>query len=97
MRNPKENEKRERFKKFVRHLDTAQILLPVPLPGTELRERLIAEGRLYDIEYQYYDGQFPLFEPDGNVTPEELQRGVQEIMGGFYHFWNLFHLIKSSL
>jgi radical SAM superfamily enzyme YgiQ (UPF0313 family) len=90
-------EKIKRFKEFVRHLDTAQVLLPVPLPGTELTDRLRTEGRLYDIDYQYYDGQFPLFEPDGEVTPEELQYGVQEIMGGFYHFWHLGHLIKAIL
>lgn len=87
----------KKFKKFIKRLDTAQILLPVPLPGTELTARLKAENRLYDLEYQYYDGQFPLFEPDGDVSPEELQLAVQEIMGGFYHFWHLINLIGSIL
>src|SRR3989344_2549844 len=85
----------QKFKEFVRQLDTAQVLLPVPLPGTELTERLNNDGRLYDIGYEYYDGQFPLFEPDEGITPEELQQAVQEIMGEFYRFSHIWHLIKA--
>ncbi len=86
-------ERTDRFKEFVRHLDTAQILLPVPLPGTELTDRLNREGRLYEVGYEFFDGQFPIFQPDSGIEPEELQQAVQEIMGEFYsfsHFWRVW-------
>ena len=96
------SERVAKFKKFVRHLDTAQVLLPVPLPGTELTERLRQAGRLYDLDYQYYDGQFQLFEPDHGISPEDMQAAVEEIMGEFYsfsHFWKIWkaYLINFPL
>jgi len=88
-------EKTRRFKNFIREakIDTAQILLTVPLPGTELRDRLLEENRIFEnIGWEYYDGQYPLFIPDDNIKPEELQEAVKKIMSGFYrlrHFWSV--------
>ncbi len=83
------------FRRFIRQarIDTVQVLLPVPLPGTELTERLAAQHRLYPRElvgWEYYDGNFPLFEPDPPLKAEDLQRGAFRIMGRFYRFWHLF-------
>ena len=91
-------EKTRRFREFIRktRLDTAQVLLPVPLPGTGLRDRLESEGRLYPLDqigWEYYDGQFPIFEPDDGVSPIELQTAVRKIMSHFYHFRHLFRMI----
>jgi len=88
-------ERIRRFKNFVRKskIDTLQVLLPVPLPGTELRGRLARENRIYpleDIGWEYYDGNFPLFEPDKPITAEELQFSVRKIMGRFYQFKYMF-------
>lgn len=82
-------ERMKRFKRFIRksRIDTLQVLLPVPLPGTELRERLKREGRVYSTEvvgWEYYDGNFPLFEPDEPLTAEEMQGALRNIMGSFY-------------
>jgi radical SAM superfamily enzyme YgiQ (UPF0313 family) len=81
----------KRFRRFIRkaRIDTLQVLLPVPLPGTELRRRLEEQKRVYPIEHlgwEYYDGNFPLFEPDPPLTAEEMQASIRRIMGRFYRF-----------
>jgi radical SAM superfamily enzyme YgiQ (UPF0313 family) len=88
-------ERARRIKDFIRgaRIDTIQVLLPGPLPGTELRRRLERQGRVYplqDIGWEYYDGNFPLFEPDEPMTAEEMQSSVRHIMGKFYQFKYIF-------
>jgi radical SAM superfamily enzyme YgiQ (UPF0313 family) len=81
-------------------IDTLQILLTVPLPGTELRKRLEKEGRIYSLEHigwEYYDGQFPLFEPDDNTTPEELQKAAKLIMSKIYCPRRLLQIIINII
>ena len=76
-----------------------QILLPVPIPGTELRERLQKQNRLYpleDIGWEYYDGSFPLFDPDEPLSSERLQQSGKRIMGRFYQFGYVF-LVPVSI
>jgi len=84
-----------RFKNFIRKakIDTIQVLLPVPLPGTQLRERLQGQNRIYpiqDVGWEYYDGNFPLFEPDEPMSAEEMQASIRKIMGKFYQFKYMF-------
>ncbi|MBM3244548.1 MAG: B12-binding domain-containing radical SAM protein [Candidatus Omnitrophica bacterium] len=93
----KAKERIRRFRKFIikAKIDTLQVLLPVPLPGTELRDRLESQGRIYSIEdvgWEYYDGNFPVFEPDEPMTAEELQVSIRKIMGKFYQFKYMFML-----
>lgn len=88
-------ERIHRFKDFIikARLDTAQVMLPIPLPGTDLRKRLDKEGRIYpikDVGWKYYDGNFPLFQPDEPMTSEEMQHASMEIMGGIFRFKNMF-------
>lgn len=92
-------EKTQRFKDFIRRakINTAQVLLAVPLPGTGLREKLIRDGRLLDLDWEYYDGQFPLFAPNDGSEPEELQQAVGEIMSEFYSFHHLWQLIIGAI
>jgi hypothetical protein len=76
-------------------IDTVQILLPVPLPGTKLRHRLEKQNRIYplqDIGWEYYDGSFPLFEPDEPLTAEEIHGSAKRIMGKFYQFKYIFFI-----
>ena len=85
----------KRFRNFVKKakIDTVQVLLPVPLPGTELRRRLEKQQRIYstnDIGWEYYDGNFPTFEPDRPLSAEDLQVSIRKIMGKFYQFKYLF-------
>ena len=75
------------------HLDTFQVMLPIPLPGTELRSRLQRDSRIYsrrDIGWEYYDGNFVIFEPDEPMTPEEMQVSPMQIMGRIYRFKYMF-------
>ncbi|MCK4850735.1 MAG: hypothetical protein KAT11_05250, partial [Phycisphaerae bacterium] len=60
---------------------------------TELRHRLEKQNRIYplqDIGWEYYDGSFPLFEPDEPLTAEEVHSSAKRIMGKFYQFKYLF-------
>ena len=88
-------ERVKRFKSFIRKakIDTIQVLLPVPLPGTEMTRRLKAQNRIYlveDVGWEYYDGNFPLFEPDPPLTAQDMQISIRKIMGKFYQFKYLF-------
>ncbi len=90
------------YRKFIKQakIDTVQILLPVPLPGTELRHRLEKQDRIYphqDIGWEYYDGNFPLFEPDEPMSAEELHGAAQKIMGRFYQFKYIFLVALNIL
>ena len=89
------SERIRRYKNFIKKakIDTIQVLLAGPLPGTELRHRLQKQNRVYsvkDVGWEYYDGNFPLFEPDPPLTAEEMQASIRKIMGKFYHFQNMF-------
>jgi len=88
-------ERIKHFKRFIKkaRIDTVQVLLPVPLPGTELRHRLQEQNRIYpiqDVGWEYYDGNFPLFEPDKPMSAEDMQFSVRKIMGKFYQFRYMF-------
>ena len=90
-------ERARHFRKFIRKadLDTVQVLLPVPLPGTELRSRLERQDRVYPLEcigWEYYDGNFPLFEPDAPLTAQEMQSSIHRIMGRFYRLKHMFSI-----
>jgi len=83
------------FMSFIRKakLDTIQVLLPTPLPGTELTARLAKQNRIFDkqdIGWEYYDGNFPLFDPDKPLTPAEMHHAINTIMGRFYRFRSMF-------
>ena len=85
------------FRTFIKkaRIDTIQVLLPVPLPGTELRDRLVQQGRVYakeDIGWEYYDGNFPLFDPDAPLTASQIQMAIRKIMGRFYGFRHMFKI-----
>ena len=70
---------------FIRanHLYAAQITVPTPLPGTRLRERLAAEGRLLAGDWRNYTVANVNFVPK-RMTPERLERGVIETYKELY-------------
>jgi len=93
-------ERIKHFRGFIRKakIDTIQVLLPGPLAGTELRRRLQRQNRIYapqDIGWEYYDGNFPLFEPDEPLSAEQMQDSLKKIMGRFYHFKYLFLIVLN--
>lgn len=95
-------ERVRRFRRFIRkaRIDTVQVLLPVPLPGTRLRQRLEEQHRIYapqDLGWEFYDGNFPLFEPDAPMTAQQMQHAAKRIMGWFYRFRYMFLVAASVL
>ncbi|MFA5878187.1 MAG: cobalamin-dependent protein [Candidatus Staskawiczbacteria bacterium] len=81
-------ELKKRFQSFIRkaHLDSIQVLHPVPLVGTALRKRLQDENRIIPqelVSLRRYDGSFVCFRPIG-MTIEDLQVIPFEIMRWFY-------------
>ncbi|QTA85812.1 B12-binding domain-containing radical SAM protein [Desulfonema magnum] len=95
-------EKAKYFREFIKKskIDTLQVLLTIPLPGTELRKRLLQENRIFTTEqlgWEYYDGQYPLFMPDDGAEPEEMQQIVGDLMYRFYHFSNFWKIVKNIL
>jgi len=82
------------FKKFIRQsrIHTIQILKPIPLVGTELRERLLKEDVLFPLHkvgWDLYDGNFVCFKPN-NMSLSELQNGPHKIMSSFYSIYAWF-------
>lgn len=93
-------ERVQAFRRFIRksRLDTIQVLLPVPLPGTELTDRLKADNRVLPLDcigWEYYDGNFPLFIPDPPLTPRDMQLAARRVMGRFYRFRSMFAIARN--
>jgi len=89
------------YKDFITRakIDTVQVMLPVPLPGTELRQRLTQQNRIFprqDIGWEYYDGNFPLFEPDKPLTAELMHSCSKKIMGRLYRFKYMFLIAVNT-
>jgi len=77
-------------------IDTLQVLKAVPVPGSQLYERLKAEGRIYPLEvvgWDKYDGNFLLYQPDPGDNAVELQEQATRIMHEFYSPWNMLKLL----
>ncbi|MCP4103928.1 MAG: B12-binding domain-containing radical SAM protein [Desulfobacteraceae bacterium] len=95
-------ERAKYFREFIQKakIDTLQVLPAIPAPGSELRERLMREQRvfpLHQLGWEYYDGHFPLFMPDDGAEPEELYHCVWDMMRRFYHVGNFWSLAKGIL
>jgi radical SAM superfamily enzyme YgiQ (UPF0313 family) len=92
----------KRFRNFFREarLDTLQVMLPVPLPGTALRARLEQDARVLpnsEIGWEYYDGNFPIIVPDPPLTPEGMHRAMLSLMGGFYRLRRMSGVMLHTL
>ncbi len=93
-------ERAKAYRKFIRKagIDTIQILLPVPLPGTELTARLEKDHRIFpreEIGLEYYDGNFQLFAPDAPLDAFEMQRTAKKLMLGFYRSDSVIRICTS--
>lgn len=70
---------------FARRLgiDTFQLMVETPLPGTKLWDRVSPQGRLLSDDWSLYDGHHVVMQP-ARMTPLELQLSVLEAMRRFY-------------
>ncbi len=67
-------------------LDTIQLLILVPIPGSEQYQELKANDKLLPVSWEYYDGHHVVHKPE-RVSPYELQYEVMKEMSRFYS-WN---------
>ena len=70
---------------FARRLgiDTFQLMVETPSPGTKLWDRVTSEGRLLSDDWSLFDGHYVVTAPV-QMTALELQLGVLEAMRRFY-------------
>lgn len=80
---------------FARRLgiDTFQLMVETPLPGTRLWDRVTAESRLLSNDWSLFDGHQVVMRP-AQMSPLELQLGVLAAMRRFYS-WPA--ILKSGL
>jgi radical SAM superfamily enzyme YgiQ (UPF0313 family) len=64
-------------------IDTIQIMIETPLPGTRLFERARAQGRILTGDWSVYDGHHAVMRP-ARSHPLDLQLAVLAAMSDFY-------------
>jgi len=70
-------------------IDTAQMVILTPLPGTPLYDNLVAENRITSFDWSQYDGHHVVYKPN-KMSVWELQFGVMlEAMPKFYSLWQV--------
>jgi radical SAM superfamily enzyme YgiQ (UPF0313 family) len=82
------------FEKTFRFCEEARLeaaIFPIltPYPGTKVRERLLAEGRILSNDWRDYDMEHVTFRPKG-MSGEELQAGYDELCRRFYSFGSMW-------
>jgi radical SAM superfamily enzyme YgiQ (UPF0313 family) len=73
-------------------LEAAIFPVLTPYPGSRVRMRLEAEGRITSNAWQDYDMEHVNFIPRG-MTAEELQEGYDWLNGSFYSFSSMYRRI----
>lgn len=73
-------------------LEAAIFPLLTPYPGTAVRKRLEAEGRIISNDWRNYDMEHINFQPRG-MTIEQLQQGYEWLNSSFYSFSSMYKRI----
>lgn len=66
-------------------IDTLQMMILTPLPGTKVYERLKAQQRIFSYDWSLYDGQHVVFRPK-LLSARQLQLGI---VGAYMRFYSL--------
>jgi anaerobic magnesium-protoporphyrin IX monomethyl ester cyclase len=75
-------------------IDTVQMVILVPLPGTPFYDNLSSQNRIATFDWSLYDGHHVVFKPN-KISAWELQYGVMlEAMPKFYSLWQV---MKSAV
>jgi len=91
----------ETFRETVRfarshHIESAQFMILVPLPGTPVFDEMDRQGRLLSRDWSLYDAHHVVFEPK-NMSTFELQVETLRAFCRFYSLWPaLRRLIKAD-
>lgn len=73
-------------------IEAAIFPLLTPYPGTNIRRRLEAEGRIISNSWEDYDMEHINFQPRG-MTIEQLQQGYDWLNRSFYSFGSMYRRI----
>lgn len=73
-------------------LEAAIFPILTPYPGTKVRQRLEAEGRIISNIWQDYDMEHVTFQPRG-MTVQELQDGYDQACRSFYSWGSIYRRI----
>jgi len=75
------------------HIDTVQLNILTPLPGTPVFDELDAAGRIFEKRWHLYDAHHVVYTP-AKMTPYELQL---ETLHGFMRFYSKRQWLKYFL
>jgi radical SAM superfamily enzyme YgiQ (UPF0313 family) len=67
-------------------INTVQLMVLTPLPGTQTYDELNASGRILERDWRLYDGQHVVFQPL-KMTAAVLQREAWRAQRRFYSLW----------
>ena len=95
-----DNDRGDVFERTAQFAVDARIDLPrfavlTPFPGTRLFRRLEAEGRILTRDYELYDGQHVVYQPQ-HFSPEELMRGTELAWKHAYRYASIAKRIWRS-
>jgi len=74
-------------------IDTLQMMILTPAPGTAIFESLKAQQRIFSYDWSLYDGQHVVFRPK-LLSAQQLQLGIVKAYARFY---SLRHSISLFL
>ncbi len=73
-------------------IDTLQMMILTPFPGTKVYEDLEAGKRIFTKDWRFYDGQHVVFKPN-LLSARDLQLNVMKAYGKFYSLYRSFFLL----
>lgn len=72
-----------------RSIETATFHIMTPYPGTALHDRVAAENRITDTNWDHYDTRHVVYQPL-RMTPDELLLGYRRAYRNFYAWKSIF-------
>jgi len=75
-------------------IDTIQMMILTPFPGTQVHEKLQKEKRIFSRDWSLYDGQNIVFEPL-LLSAQELQMNVVNAYSKFYSLSRTFLMLTT--
>ena len=76
-------------------IDLPRYAILTPFPGTPLFQRLEEQGRILTRDWELYDGQHVVFQPQ-RMTMSQLQRGAEEAWKYTYRWSNIVRRLRST-
>jgi radical SAM superfamily enzyme YgiQ (UPF0313 family) len=73
-------------------IDTIQMMVLTPFPGTKVHESLVQQKRIFNTDWSLYDGQHVVFKPN-LLSAKQLQLNVLSAYRKFYSLSNSFALL----